>query len=318
VYLWLKLIRLSAPYEIQFIHKDSTNPASHPTRTICRPDIIVIRKYPPPKQPIDLNRVSWFHLEATGEEDSGKSKKDSEAQTGAYTTYHLQARPDLVSVVGIFVSVVGFKLFLSNACRVYHTPDINWSTAIGRQLLYAWMWRLYNPELDPSITIDMTPPTPIFTVTANGRKPYGSLSVFRTGESIGRRTIILARALPDFEPPRQLRSASSVGSKDAIIVIKEQYIEEGRRFKEGPILEKIHTGGRFPGVVRLDHYEHVEGISVEHQTNSDDKVKRLKTRLVLKDRGTRLADVKTPREFLMGIYDLLESEWPLPPLWLPN
>jgi hypothetical protein len=271
---------------------------------------VAIRKYRASARRIYSDHIHWSHLEATGEEDSGKARNEGQAQAGAYTDFHLQARPDLVSVVGIFVSVSSFTLFFSNACRVYHTPALGWTHADARKLLYAWMWRLYNPELDPSITVDMTTSKlPTFTVTTKD-ETHDQLGVLRAGEGIGRRTIILAA------PQRHPRSN---------IVIKEQYIEAGRRFKEGPILKKIHAGGRFPGVVRLDHCEYVkngdQSISVEHQTkkgNVATTVTRLKSRVVLKDRGTRLADVKTPQEFLMGIYDLLESESPPPPLWLLN
>jgi hypothetical protein len=268
---------------------------------------MVIREYSALNGSIDLRKVNWSRLEATGAEEPGKSDQEREAQAGAYTAYHLQARPDLVSVVGICVNVSSFKLFFSNACRVYHTATIKWSDANARKLLYAWMWRLYNPELDPSITIDMmTSPIPTFTVATDDNKRHGSLSILHTGESIGLRSIVLARPRPG--------CSLAADELDPNIVIKEQYIEEGRSFVEGPILKRIHTGGWFPGVVRLDHFEYVKGISVERQPNVDDTVTRLKTRLVLKDRGTRLADVKTPREFLMGIYDLLEGEWSLPPL----
>jgi hypothetical protein len=239
-------------------------------------------------------------LEATGEEDSGQASDDGEAQAGAYTAYHLQARPDLVSVVGIFVCEPHFKLFLSNACQVYHTPAIAWNKPEARQLLYAWMWRLYNPEVDPSITIHMTP-QPTFTIGT-----HDQLVVIHAGESIGRRTTILT----------QLDGKSS-------IVIKEQYIEKSRRFLEGPMLKQIHEDGRFPGVVGLESWDYVTNandgkkISVQHQDQGT-TVTQFKIRLVLKDKGTRLMDVKTPRELLMGIYDLLESEWTLSSLWLPK
>lgn len=266
-------------------------------------------------------------MEATGEEDSGKPKGEGEAQAGAYTSYHLQARPDLVSAVGIFVAVSNFQLFFSNASQVYHTPLIEWTHTNARKLLYAWMWRLYNPELDPSITIDMKPGLPMrpsnhptFTVTTTDGKTYASLSILRAGESIGRRTIVLARLSIETETPTEPQTSPSIILEERhieslVIVIKEQYIENGRRFREATILKKIHGDARFPGVVRLSHSEQVmdngHPISVEYQTKKKKvatTVTRSKTRLVMKDKGTRLADVKTPREFLMGIYDLLESE----------
>jgi hypothetical protein len=54
-------------------------------------------------------------------------------------------------------------------------------------------------------------------------------------------------------------------------------------------------------------------ISVEHWSKKPASA-RTKVRLVLKDRGIRMMDVKTPRVLLMGMYDLLESECLLPPL----
>jgi hypothetical protein len=260
---------------------------SHPIETTGRPGFVAIRKYPVQTLQIGSDDLHWSHLEATGEEDSGHSLDAGEAQAGAYTAYHLRARPDLVSVVGIFVYEVEFKLFLSNACRVYHTSAIKWNSPEALQLLYAWMWRLYHPEVDSTIKISMTTPH-TFTVG-----DYDQLTVIHAGESIGRRTIVLAQLDGEYDT-----------------VIKEQYIEDSCRYLEGPILERIHKDGRFPGVVLLDRWSHVVNnngtkVSVEHRH----EVMRSKMRLVLKAEGTRLMDVKTPRELLMGIYDLLEGEW---------
>ena len=104
------------------------------------------------------------------------------------------------------------------------------------------------------------------------------------------------------------------------VVIEEQYIESTRRFREWTVLEAIHKGGRFPGVVRLQSHGGVknkngEDICVKSQSST--KI-RLKPRVVLKDGGIRLMDIGTPKELLMGVYDLLESECPIPLLWPPN
>jgi hypothetical protein len=145
------------------------------------------------------------------------------------------------------------------------------------------MWRLYHPEVDSSIEINMTTP-PTFPI-----QPHGQLIVLRAGESIGRRTIILAK-----------RDDSSG------IVIKEQYIEISRRFIEGRILEQIHEGGRFPGVVDFTSWKYVANedgqISVKHQ-HKESAETRWKTHIVLEDKGTPFMDIKTPRELLMGIHD---------------
>ena len=325
----------------------------HPTGTKCRPDIVAVSK-------TISGTLHWSHVQATGEEESeGKSIADQEAQEGAYTAYHLQARPDFVSVPGILVGLSSFKLFFSNAHWVYHTPAITWNTDESRKLLYAWMWRLYNPECDESIAVDMETSPPTFTVVAGGTT-YKQLIVSCAGESIGRRTIVFQRFRPEPEggasegeqgqeiaenPPgdspnihgsqnaerrrskRRKNASSSRNTQGPDIVIKEQYIEPSRRFKEGPILEKIHEDGDFPGVVRLGYYEDVKNngqeICVEESKEPESKepqpkAKRVKTRLVLKDRGTPLEEVGTMRELLMGVYDLLEGECLPSPPWLTN
>jgi len=339
---------------------------NHPTGTKCRPDIVAVTK----SSEIGSDTLHWSHVQATGEEKSeGKSSAEQEAQEGAYTNYHLQSRPDLVSVPGILVGISSFKLFFSNAHWVYHTGAIKWNSDEGRKLLYAWMWRLYNPECDKSITVDMETSPPTFTVVAGGTR-YTQLVVSRTGESIGRRTIVFERlrcrasegeqkqetaenqpddSSPNIDRPQEteprrskrLTKNSNIGndkaqdlqggsspnidrSQDPNIVIKEQYIEPSRRFREGPILNKIHEDKYFPGVVRLHHHEEVknddqeislesevEGLGLKLESEVEGlglKAKRVKTRLVLKDRGTPLEKVGTMRELLMGVYDLLEGE----------
>jgi hypothetical protein len=293
---------------------------NHPTRTKCRPDIIAITK----SLETSSGTLHWSHVLVTGEEESeGKIPAEQEAQEGAYTAYHLQARPDFVSVPGILVGISTFKLFFSNAHWVYHTPAIPWNDGEARKLLYAWMWRLYNPECDKSITVDMETSPPTFTVIA-GRTTYNQLVVSRAGESIGRRTIVFEKLGPRASEGEQQQAQHLQGrSQDPNILIKEQYVEPSRRFKEGPILKKIHRDGDFPGVVRLDYHENVKNndqeISVEEEPKEpESKAKRVKTRLVLKDRGTPLEEVGTMRELLMGVYDLLEGEYLPSPPWLTN
>jgi hypothetical protein len=279
---------------------DGIKPKDHPTKTKCCPAIVAVRDYGGPQTP--LEKITWTHVEATGEEDFEQPKAEAEAQESANTTYHLQARPDLVSVVGILIGTSDFKLFFSNACQVYRTTAIEWTDAVASQLLCAWMWRLHHPELDPTIAVNLKTSPPTFIVKTSDGQEYDQLVILHAGESIGRRSTILARV------------DSSSG-----IIIKEQYIERGDGFREGPILNQIHEDGQFPGVIGLNHYEYAKDdnkrISIKHRTNKA-KVVRSKVRLILKGRGVRLIDVKTPRVLLMGMYDLLESECPLPPLAL--
>ena len=150
---------------------------------------------------------------------------------------------------------------------------------------------------------------------------YTGCSIRTVGGPFGRRTVIFSASNVTYNGQTQPSDA----------VIKEQYIEVGRRFAEGHILEKIHgSGGDFPGVVRVEshgivksngntiflrHIEKIgdtesgENIGSAEDTRRDKETVRVKKRLVLRDRAESLMQVHTPREFLMALYDLLESEF---------
>ncbi|KIM24503.1 hypothetical protein M408DRAFT_26973 [Serendipita vermifera MAFF 305830] len=324
-----------ASWKIQFITMGREAPKHHPTQTDCQPDIVAIRTYPGAMISADL--LSWSHLEATGQVVNGQAAAEAETQAGTCGACHLQARPDLVSTVGILVGESDFKLFRTGACGILHTPSIKWDTPEARRLLYAWVWRLYHPDTDPSITIKMNKHNsnsrieikkrPTFTIRS-GSETYEDLLVLHAGRSIGRRTIILARqgtAHHSIDSDSDTDSSnpevnncnlndSSSGVFNSSIVIKEQYLDSSRIFIEGPILKKIHSSGLFPGVVECINHEKVRhgdrAVSMSCKETDQDGVSsaksRYKTRIVLKDQGTRLADVRTVRTFLKGIYDALE------------
>ncbi|KIM21707.1 hypothetical protein M408DRAFT_333316 [Serendipita vermifera MAFF 305830] len=146
------------------------------------------------------------------------------------------------------------------------------------------MKRVYRPHVDKTITIDDRLETIPPTFTIDGT--YQNYSILRVGRPVGRRTVILSNPKSN-------------------TVIKEQYVENGRRFEEGPIVTTIHQHGHFPGVVRIKEFESVKSgekeIVIEHGG-----IKRTKRRLVMEDKADLLMAVKTPRDVLMALYDVLE------------
>jgi hypothetical protein len=72
---------------------------------------------PPPPQETP-SELAWSQLEATGETLSkGKTPQKAISQTDSYIFYLLQARPDLISVTGIFdhPEARTFRLFFRDA-----------------------------------------------------------------------------------------------------------------------------------------------------------------------------------------------------------
>jgi hypothetical protein len=95
---------------------------------------------------------------------------------------------------------------------------------------------------------------------------------------------------------------SRVSVKDkALVVIKEQICEVGRRSDELEILDKVHQPVSVPGVV--------QGVCSEVvMTPQSVKEKRgCKHRLGLSESGLPFTSIPTPQEMLEILFDLLEG-----------
>ena len=272
---------------IRFFDRHNNPPKDHPTGTGNRPDFLAMKLRAGESAPSVFH---WSALEATGELLSGNDKENSRVKSAAYTSYLLQARPDMVTVQGIYIDPTGFRLVASNACEAFDTNTLDWKLRSSRLLLCAWIWQLYEPVVDPSITANFERGKPLtFDIAVSGAT-YPNCTVHSAGTPFGRRTIVFACPNPG-------------------IVIKEQYIETSRGFEEGRALAKIHEKGTFPGVVRLDRQQAAVGSSETELVVKGKESERKKTRAVLLDKAPSIMDAKTLREALVAMYDLLESEF---------
>lgn len=169
----------------------------------------------------------------------------------------------------------------------YRSRRVMYTDEVCKRLPYAFVWSLYHPLLDTSITRNTTNDKTTFSITLSDGARYDNLELGFTGSVPGRQTTIF------FKPD------------DSCTVIKEQYIDSDRRFFEGSILKIIHASGDFPGFVRLKWSEYVKN-GGQRLAVSKRSTTRFKTRLVIQDKGTPLDSVKTVRELLMILYDVLE------------
>ncbi|KIM20978.1 hypothetical protein M408DRAFT_305794 [Serendipita vermifera MAFF 305830] len=174
----------------------------HLTNSKCRPDVAIIRQSL--KSLLDTNDLHWGHLAATGNLDSDEPSHNLVFKSTSYVALHLQARPDLCMALGISIGDKHVQFFAVNACAVYYTERFLWTDNYGEYqgVLCAWMWRLYHPEADSSLTIHYTHPPqdpsstikhltePTFTIKKDG-KEYEKLKIIHAGATIGRRTIVM-------------------------------------------------------------------------------------------------------------------------------
>lgn len=249
-------------------------------------------------QPAKPNPPAWSELEVTGEIHSmGTTLEDARLQTAAYACYHLLARPDLVSVVGIYFHRQRsyFRLFFLDAWKNYCTRKLPLIDDATGPLLVAWIRQIYKPERSPYIRRDSGSPTkPTFIIDA-GCDTFTGCTLWKVA-SLSRRSAVF-------------NSKGESGS----VVIKSQYFNEKRRFEESDILNTIHGGNfDFPGVVRIQQVQidpdrcagiHSPGARLRHRGN--DKIRE--SVLIMKDIGKLIMDARKPLDALIAIYDLFEG-----------
>lgn len=301
-----RIRKLKVPY-IKFVDTPYRPPKDHPTGTMNEPDLIAL-KFQEEDHEIPED-VFWSAVETTGEiKSAGDTVVGAFTKARSYVGYLLQARPDRTTALGIYTEEKGFKLILHNCFGSFGTKLLVWGNQPNILLLCAWVWCLYHPitmTVDPTITRTVVWPTkgaatydpPTFDVKTPG-EVFPGCSVLTAGAHFGRRTIVLNTQTPG-------------------TVIKEQYVDPGRRYEEGQILHKIHREGDFPGVVRVGWYGPVKDIIVKNNKSvkveatpehsmHEDVSEKVKMRLILKDTAFPLLDAETPLDVLIAIYDLLE------------
>jgi hypothetical protein len=268
--------------EIYFLDVESRKLLRHPTESNCRPNFVAVRS-----MAMDIH---WSDVEATIEIHSkGTNSTDGPHQAMAYAYFLLQARPDRVAVQGMYVDKGGVTLFLVSCTEIKRTQQLSLAEPANVQLLYTFVKRLYDPlpfMVDP-------------TVRKRGK------------DSKGRSFFDIELKIPNSPPTsckgyRIFDCAPSRGLVNGhpALVIKDQYRRGDHRFSEKDVIKHIHSDGKVPGIVRIVHAKQV--------SRADESVvssgRREKARICMVDSGTHMMNVRTPKEALMTIYDLLEGE----------
>lgn len=223
-----------------------------------------------------------------------------------------QARPDLAGCFGLTITRSSCRLWWSDAAGVYTTPDLSWSDPDTLRALLGYVDRLYNPlVLDASIRladIRPTPPAPLHSgrpvwlvSDATGGAYWGDRVVY-VGPPWSKRSWIVSAER--YKPP-----GGSTFAPCAPVIIKDSFPPlHFPDSDENAILERIHAGGRFPGVSfpvacfdlsGRDDHAHV----VLHGSGLP---RRRKCRVILEDGGEDLYRCRSILHFLMVMYDAIE------------
>ncbi|KAG8971506.1 hypothetical protein FRB90_010477, partial [Tulasnella sp. 427] len=246
----------------------------------------------------------WPYIRLVGEDGSkGKSRNYQDGQAKSYLHYLLLARPDLHVALGMLTTKTHIRFQVGIGGHGIQSLMVQWTSKDVFRLMYAFIYRLYDPGnfADPTYVVEppWDPKCATYTITINTKVDSGP-----TGEQrpvACRRFVPLSASNPFGTRTHVLFNLESdvVLNHKKLLVIKDQLSHIGTRFDENAIIEHIHKLGTVPGVIQAAHYEEIE-------LPLSERVCRSKRRLGMWQHGTTFRNISTALEMLYTAYDLLE------------
>ena len=242
--------------------------------------------------------VHWPFVRLAGESASaGKTHGDQKKQAILYLHYLLLARPDLYVGQGVLASDAGVTFLFGIGGEGIWEFEVKWAHKELYKLLYAFIYRLYEPggfadetyiktEFDEEFTAKYT-----IKITYSGRtQECPGFHSICAKNPFATRTHVLSN--PDFK----------LEGND-LTIFKDQFCRVGRCFKELDILtEHIHKQRQVPGVVVAAYGETI--IPPRPLPGSE---QRYKYRLGLGESGSPFTSIPTLHEVLETLFDVLEG-----------
>ena len=232
-----------------------------------------------------------------GKASQGKKHEDQERQAMSYLHYLLLARPDLYVAQGLFTSESKVMFLLGIGGVGIHTFSVAWGSQELHRLIYAFIYRLYDPgDFADSSYVEMVPNLKDNFVAYNVRIIVDSNPITITNlrpiyasNPFGTRTHILSN--PDSEVKI---------NGEPLTVFKDQLYRVGTRLYESDILTRVHSPEKVPGVVEVVYHE-------VFKIPRDFCPSREKHRLGLRQIGKPLIGIPTVAQMLEIVFDILEG-----------
>ncbi|XP_006456876.1 hypothetical protein AGABI2DRAFT_181316 [Agaricus bisporus var. bisporus H97] len=277
---------------LKIYKRGNSAPTGHPSATLCRPDVAIFREgFSPPQ---DKGKVFWGSIEMAIEfHSAGKTHDERLKQAATYAMFLLEARPDLVSALGLLVELNSLVFFVCNAegiKKVIVSEKEDYLPLLSAVMRY--LDRGQKEHVDP--TLERAQDSDLFHISfpnestdlvTSETQPieYPSCRLHYSHDPFGRRPNVFI-----YKPANDVT---------AIRVIKDQYIRKKRRWGEKELLEKIHKDGTYPAVVRMCLFREIPRAECGN---------RIRVRICLQDYGTDFLSLETPRDMIYALYDLLE------------
>ena len=260
-------------------------PSHHPYKFDDKPNILVV-------EGDDYHKVSYCKVVSLIQ--CQPERQDGHPQETRYMKLHMKARPDMPGVYGLWACRQYYQVLWSDASGMIASAHSSWDDC---ELLAAYVYSLYDPPdnhmlFDSTIIASDELPEKSdkarWTIKGHLKEAYLDCEWIFNGSAWGRRTNVWKHEIEGKGP----------------VVVKDSYQDNRRRYMEKKLINKIHSKGIFPGVVRtLKAAEQRLVITTASRT----KEHRTKTRLIMGSYGESLLRAKTVKDLLMAIYDIVES-----------
>jgi hypothetical protein len=278
-----------------------SQPESHRgyvTATDCKPDYVAAFM----SDWGGKNTTLWPCFRLVGKKASRrKNPMDEERQAMLYLHDLLLARPELHIAQGLFTSESDVVFLLGIGGVGIHTFSVRWGSNELHRLIYAFIYRLYNPgHFADSSYVQMVPNPRENIVTYNvqitevngmARNPITitDLRPIYANNPFGTRTHILTN--PD--------SKVNVNGRP-LTVVKDQLCRVGTQFYEQSILTQVHSPEKVPGVIEPVYHEVMK-------IPGDLCKSREKHRMGLRQIGKPFTTIPTVAQVLEIVFDILEG-----------
>ena len=255
---------------------------------MCRPDITAAFE-----SHWKNDVVPWPFIRLAGETASaGKTHSERRVQAMSYLHYLLLARPDLYVAQGLLSYDKGVTFFFGIGGEGVREFDVKWRDPDFNKLLYAFIYRLYEPGNFADSSYTKTE----FDDKSTARYTINIIDQGRTKECPGFYSIYARN--PFATRTHVLSNPNFKVDGNDFTVLKDQLCRR-RRFTELTILDiHVHKPEGVPGVVVAAY-----GEKISYPLSEE----RCKHRLGLGESGSPFTSIPTLSKVLETLFDVLEG-----------
>ncbi|CAE6406583.1 unnamed protein product [Rhizoctonia solani] len=279
-------------YHKQIIKTQYPGPEQKPDLLALWEDPGVFRAVPQPdSREAKSDSPYWYSVVTVGEV---KLDRRNLSQIGDYARCLLRHHPELNAVMGLSVRRKGYQLVYHDASVIHQSDEFPWLEGFGP--LHAFIQALYDQPFRDASMVMLGP--------NNGSASWAT--------KINNNIYVTQNGYPDVGPGQRRFTNLAIHTLTSVVFfIKDIWRDARRRFFEGKLYEKAHSGKNLAGLMTIKAYGYVlDGLgkrigTSEHCPEAGQSLPtpRYKMRLLTGDVGRPLEQAQTLSELLCVMYD---------------